>query len=281
MPVNLEKSELFNRSSETSDLDIVGDGLTFFSHFSIFKAEPTMLNGLYSSATALDGLSRQQEAIASNLAHLNTPGHRRMVFSFVERLDAETETTARPGMKVERQAADFSEGPMQDTGRPLDLALHGDAFFVYEGTEGEMFSRSGVVFRDPETNQLRNGDGFPLLDSYRKPITYEGALSDLVIGADGTLSQAGPTAFQTLGKLAIVQFNDNQLLQSENQTYFRLGTATESPAENFTLRQGAREMSNASPVTEMISLMVGSRHFEMSQRAIRMISESLQQQVRS
>ena len=237
-----------------------------------------MLNGLYSSATALDVLSQQQEAIASNLAHLNTPGHRRMVFSLVEQTAAGDPNEAVPGVKIQKQSADFTPGRMEPTGRQLDLALNGDGFFVYQGAEGPMYSRSGVVFRDAESNELRNSNGFPLVGDGGTPVTYDGAISDLVIGSDGTISQAGQN--QSLGKISIVSFDDNQLLESESQTYFRAGQATIGPAENVSVLQGSRELSNASSMNELISLIVGSRQFEASQRAIRMISDAMQESIR-
>ena len=46
-----------------------------------------MLNGLYNGASALDMLARQQETIAANIAHLNTPGYRRAVLSFAQTSD--------------------------------------------------------------------------------------------------------------------------------------------------------------------------------------------------
>lgn len=236
-----------------------------------------MLEGLYSGATALHALNKQQEAIASNLAHLNTPGHRRMIFSFVERMQQTEEQNAQPGTRVKEQAADFTQGRHQTTGRKLDLAISGDAFFTYQGSEGLMYSRSGVVFRNPETNELVNGDGFPILDDGDSPVTYDGPLSELAVAADGTYSRAG----QRLGKLGIVQFDNNRALESENQTYFQVGGAQVSPAENVMVHQGTRELSNAHPVTEMISLMVGSRQFEASQRAIRMMSEAIQTNTQS
>ena len=230
-----------------------------------------MLNGLYSGASALDMLARQQETIASNLAHLNTPGHRRSVFSF-----AQTSDTAISGESAAKSAFDFQDGRLEPTGRELDLAMTGDGFFVYQGEEGKLYSRSGVLFRNSETNELVNGDGIPILGE-DGPIAVTGAISEIVIGSDGTIS-AGQ---QQIGKLAIVQFDNNRLLESDGQTYFREGTAQETPAEGIQVQQGVRELSNASAVTEMISLIVGSRHFEAAQRAIRMISDTLQESAQS
>ncbi len=237
-----------------------------------------MLNGLYSSATNLDALSRQQEAIASNLAHLNTPGHRKMFMTFVERSGTEggVEGT-RPGMLVEKQSADFtSEGLLQPTGRNLDLALRGDGFFTYQGAEEKIYSRDGIVHVNIETNELVNRDGLPLLGE-GGPIAVEGFADDIIVTPDGFLMMED----QEIGKLDITKFDDNQLLESESQVYFRKGKAEASPSDNFRVQQGVRELSNANAVTELVSMIVGSRHFEASQRAIRMISDAIQENTRA
>jgi flagellar basal-body rod protein FlgF len=230
-----------------------------------------MLTGLYSGATALDSLSAQQEAIASNLAHLNTPGHKRMMLSFSETMQ---------GFDVEnqrsQQLADFSQGRMQQTDRSLDFSVDGEGFFVFQGAQGEVYSRSGVVFLDADTNQLVDGNGLPILGE-NGPIEVTGNAESISVGSDGTLSLDA----QTIGKLRLVQFDDVNLLESESQTHFRLGQATEVPPDNSKVQQGFRELSNAHPVTEMIALIVGSRNFEAAQRAIRMISDTMQETIRA
>ncbi|HMP80343.1 MAG TPA: flagellar hook basal-body protein [Pirellulaceae bacterium] len=236
-----------------------------------------MINGLYSSASALDVLAQQQEAIASNLAHLNTPGHRRMIFAFKQATSGGESTRVQPGTRVDIKTADFSPGKMQQTGRNLDIALRGDGFFVYQGAGGPIYSRNGVLILDPQTKQLVNGDGFPLLDDSNSPLALDSELTDLAVAFDGTLTNNG----QQIGKIAVVTFDNVRLLESENQTYFRAGQATPSPATEFSIVQGFRELSNASPITELIALIAGSRSFEASQRAIRMIADSLQEQTRS
>jgi flagellar basal-body rod protein FlgF len=236
-----------------------------------------MLNGLYGSAVALDGLSKLQEATATNLAHLNTPGHRRLVTGFSEMIDPEDRSQSRPGSQVDRQRADFSAGRLEHTGRKLDLAIQGDAFFMYQGANGVMYSRNGVIFRDAETNELTNGDGIRLLGDNRQPIVYTGDLNSLTVHSDGSIGSQG----QNVGRIGIVQFDDKQLLESENQTYFRAGQAIANPATDFKVVQGARELSNANPVTELISLIVCSRHFEASQKVLRTLSDTIQENTRS
>ncbi len=240
-----------------------------------------MINGLYSSATALDAFSRQQELISSNLAHLNTPGHRRVLFSFEEKkqVDAEDNVQKLPGMAVDQTGIDFSQGRMEHTGRSLDVAIQGDGFFKYQGNDGESFySRSGALFRTKE-GQLQNSDGMPILNG-DSPIVIPPEVAEREITFDASgLIFAGR---EEIGKLSIVQFDNNQLLESDSSTYFQIGTAQEKSVDDPPMIvQGMRELSNAHPVSELINLIIGSRHFEASQRAIRTISDTIQENVRS
>jgi len=237
-----------------------------------------MISGLYGSAANLEALSRQQEATASNLAHLNTPGHRRVTTGFSEWLEAEQHNgEPYPNNSLVTGVDHTNRGRLEQTERSLDWALEGDVFFAFQGAEDIMYSRNGVIFRNSDTNQLVNSDGFALLDSDGQPLIYEGALDSLTVTRDGSLFAGA----QRLGKVGIYSFDDNRLLDSRNQIYFLAGNATPTLAENYQLHQGFRELSNANPTTELISLIVGSRHFEATQRAIRTISDAIQENIRS
>ncbi|HMO13179.1 MAG TPA: flagellar hook basal-body protein [Pirellulaceae bacterium] len=237
-----------------------------------------MIRALYESAIALDALGYQQEVISANLAHVNTPGHRRLLFTFAELGDdagISLEDKEKPSK--EKLAVDFSLGRMETTGRPLDLAIQGDAFFVYGGSEGPMYSRNGVVFLDPATKHLVNNDGFPLLDEKNEPVTFNGQVRDLMVSSDGILTSKG----QRVGKIAVVAFDDKQKLDSENQIYFRSGDAQTVEPTQFAVLQGIRELSNVSPIVELIALMNGARSYEVTQRVLRTISDALQEHIKS
>lgn len=237
-----------------------------------------MINGIYSGATALNNYSQQQELTASNLAHLNTPGYRRKFYTFQENINQLNEQApAPPGSMIAIETTDFEAGVRNMTGRKLDVAISGDAFFTFQGQEGELYSRNGVLFREPG-GKLVNGDGLPILDN-GKPIEIPEEVSDydLVINSAGELSANG----EQFGQLSMVKFDDNLLLESDSQIYFNAGRATASPATDATVVQGSREISNAHPVQELISLIISSRGFESAQRAIRTISDSIQESIRA
>ena len=247
-----------------------------FLSFHFLKIE-LMISGLYSGAAVLNSIANQQEATAANLAHLNTAGHRRAIFSFAEPPRNEELEFDLPTERREQTVADFSPGRKDFTGRTLDLAIQGDGFFQYQTPDGLAFSRNGVLHRDIINNHLVNSEGYPLIGSNDLPVVYDGPLNELQISDEGVIFNAG----REVGRLAIVQFDDNQKLESENQTWFRQGQAQIVPTADATIMQGARELSNASPVTELISLIVGSRHFEATQRAMRTIADSMQESIRA
>lgn len=236
-----------------------------------------MLTGIYSGASALDNYSQQQEVISSNLAHLNTPGYRRQLLAFEEKLAPGSNSEARPGTNIRRLVTDFESGIKKTTGRNLDLAIAGDGFFTYEGESEEVFSKNGIVFRSTN-GELVNSDGLALLDE-GEPIVIPESVSnyDLVVTGDGQISANG----ETFGKVSLTRFDDPQLLDNDSQVYFKLGRATASPAEDSTVIQGTRELANSQPVTELVSLIVGSRSFESAQRAIRTISDAMQENIRA
>lgn len=251
-----------------------------------------MFNGIYSGATALENYSRQQEVVSSNLAHLNTPGYRRQFLTFEEHVgEVDGVLGSYPGSGIRSVSTDFEAGPKKSTERTLDVSIAGDGFFVYQGAEAELYSRNGVLFRNPQ-GQLVNGDGLPLLGQGNEPIVIPPDVSDSNINIDpsGTISAGGTIAEggTVIGQLNVVQFDDNQLLNTgggeldfNSQIYFKLGNATLAPAEDVSVLQGFRELSNAHPVTELISLIVGSRGVESAQRAIRAISDSVKENINS
>lgn len=185
-----------------------------------------------------------------------------------------TTVAKAPAHSVE---TDFVSGAKNSTGRKLDLAIGGDGFFVFKNDTGEVYSKNGVLFRSPD-GELVNGDGMPILDD-GQPITIPPDVSDrqIAVSPDGQISAGG----NVLGKISLVQFDDPHLLDATSQIYFGKGQATAAPAEDSTVLQGMREMGNSNPVSELIGLIVGSRGFEQAQRAIRTLSESLQQNIRS
>ena len=230
-----------------------------------------MLRGLYSGATAMNALTKQQELISSNLANINSNGFRRAVLSFEELREGTTDKQI--GVRANKPSIDFSTGTPQQTGNPLDASISGDGFFSVQTPDGTRYTRAGSFHRDPNSGQLVNVEGFPV-DGDGGPINIDPSISDREISMDttGIFSARG----LSLGKLAVTKFADNSQLIPHGQVYFEAPAGAASEVSPGEIISGSLEMSNSQPVTELINLIITSRMFEAAERSMRTISETIQ-----
>ena len=238
-----------------------------------------MQNGLYSGAAALNVLAKQQELISSNLMHLNSSGHRRMVGAVNQRYESERNFDALIdlGPEIQRTQMDFQPGRLAQTGRPLDVAIAGDGFFAFDANGEQYLTRNGRLFRNPETNQLINDQGFPIQGD-AGAITIDPSISDrdISIGADGTVMSQG----NVLGKIKTIAYTDNQSLIPVDVTGFRPSVNSVESEEVVTVTQFQHELSNVQPISELVALIVNNRQHEAVQKASRTISEALREYIR-
>lgn len=214
--------------------------------------------------------SLRHEVTANNLANANTPGFRRTLLAISAR-----EPNGSPNNRGGKPASthvDFTQGPLNRTGRTLDVALNGDGFFVVETENGPRYTRNGSFHLD-STNQLVTSLGDPVLGGGPIAIPGEVALSSITIGPDGTIRGDGTE----IGKLDVVNFQDVASLKQVGANLFDAGQAVPEEPANTVVVQGSLESSNTSVVHEMIRMIIGMRHFEAAQQSLKSISDVLQQ----
>ena len=163
---------------------------------------------------------------------------------------------------------------MQQTGNPLDVALSGDGFFVLQGPRGPLYSRNGAFELGPG-NQLRTRSGLPVLAGGGAVTIPENA-SNIQIGHDGTISVDG----NAIAKLDVVTFDRTDSLQRAGDTAFQGGNPQPAGQGKVTVEQGFREGSNVNVVNEMVSMMLGMRHYEAAEKTLKSISDAIAQQTR-
>src|SRR5579883_3427142 len=151
------------------------------------------------AASGLRSRIQSLDLLANNLANTGTAGFKRDteyygVFSSEEASDGE----AVP--MVQKQWTDFSQGTLQVTGNPMDIALYGSGFFVVKGPNGPLYTRNGNL-ESQANGTLITSDGYPLVDSEGKPIKLA-PNSAFTIATDGTITQDNAT----VAKIQVVQF---------------------------------------------------------------------------
>jgi flagellar basal-body rod protein FlgF len=216
----------------------------------------------------------RQDQLANDLANASTPGYkadRTAQASFGDLLleNSASGQTIGPlglGVHIAETKTDLSQGPIKQTGEPLDVALGGPGFLAVQTAQGKSYTRDGQLTLDAK-GQLTLANGPLVLDAQGKPISVAGHASDLTIAPDGTITGGG----KTLGKLAIVSLA-NPVKFGDN-----LYSATAGPAPaGTTVQQGALEGSNSDPARVMVDMIVALRQYESSQRVIHSIDETLQ-----
>lgn len=239
-----------------------------------------MLDGLYSGAAAMQMLTHQQEVVSANLMNLNTVGHKKL-YNGVTQIFPDPDAISRIdrfGPQVNQTKVDFTQGPTDPTGRPLDVAVHGDGFLVVDTPNGERFTRDGRLYRDPESGNLVNVAGDPVQGD-GGPISIPESVGDsaIVIDQQGNIS-AGTEQF---GQLRVVGFEDPTTLVNQGNSLFSESDDSVQTEADYRIRQGELEKSNVNAVSELMVLIVSSRQYEAVQKATTGISESLREHIRT
>jgi flagellar basal body rod protein FlgG len=240
-----------------------------------------MLTGLYSAGTAMESASRQHEVIAQNLAHAQMPGYRRMMIrnaSFESGFDEELRVAVQRqalGTDSQEIVFDFSQGNLEQTEHPLDVALQGDGFFVVAGPHGPLYTRNGVFRLDADGNLVTADHRAVQGSSGDITIPQDAPFASIQIGKDGTVFANGVQA----GQLKIVRFESPHQLTPAGVTLFAAPLGVNPLAADATVLQGMRERSNVSPIQEMVDLIGAQRRHEAAQRSMSLINESLEKHI--
>ena len=202
-------------------------------------------------------LSRQMDVIATNLANITTSGYKAEQMIFTEQLEQTAEGEIISLVHDVGFVRDLSEGPMTETDNPLDMAIHGEGFFVIQTPDGNRYTRHGVYLLNPDGN-IVNTEGHLLLDSGGGAITISIDTSSISIARDGTISADA----QEIGQIQIVRFADEQALSKIGSGLFDAETQTPEPATDAQVIQGMVETSNVKGVTEMTQMINTVRSYQ-------------------
>jgi len=167
---------------------------------------------------------------------------------------------------IQKQWTDFSQGTLQPTGNPLDLAITGKGFFAVNGPSGTLYTRNGS-FKVTADGTLTTQEGYAVSGG-GAPIQVPEKTA-ITVGTDGTLTQSG----NSIGKLELVNFADPTSLGKMGNSYFVAGAQKPIPADDAEITQGAVEGSNVTSAESAVRLVGVMRQFEMLSKAISLTSD--------
>jgi len=220
-----------------------------------------MSNSIYATISRQDGLLKELQVVANNIANANTTGYKTDRAVFAEYLvSTGTDTPSLSMGALAGHDFDLTQGTVKFTGGKFDVAIQGEGFFALQTPAGERLTRAGS-FQVSADGELITPDGASVLDAGNTPIQIPPEAVNISIAGDGTITVDG----ELLGQLGV--FRANGQLQRDNDTRFTAAGGIE-PVENASVLQGALEASNVSPVLEMARMIEVQRAYEAGQNVL-------------
>jgi len=220
---------------------------------------------IYLAMSGAKASMQRQDVLANNLANASTPGFRAELQAFRAVPVLGSGASTRVYALESTVGYDAKGGPVQTTGRNLDVAAKGNAWLAVQSLDGsEAYTRAGALQVSTEGVLVTPG-GLPVLGD-GGPITLP-ANATVEIAGDGTItSTVGNAKPQQAGKLKLVV--PEAPLTRGTDGLFR-GADGDLPAEpSARVQGGALEGSNVSPVETMVAMISAARQFEQQMKML-------------
>lgn len=254
-----------------------------------------MLPALWVSKTGLAAQDTNLTTISNNLANVSTTGFKKDRAEFQDLLyqikrqpgAQSTQDSQLPsglqvgtGVRIVGTQKNFTEGSLQTTDQPLDMAINGHGFFQITQADGTIaYTRDGTFHLNSD-GQIVTSSGTPLQPAIIVPAQAQ----SFTVGTDGTVSitTSGNAASQVIGNIQTADFVNPAGLQAIGGNLF-LETAS-SGAPNVgtpglngfgTVLQNTLENSNVSTVEELVNMITTQRAYEMNSKVISTANQML------
>jgi flagellar basal-body rod protein FlgG len=235
-----------------------------------------MFEGLYAAASGMSAQQQQFDAISNDMANVDTPGYQSTIIGFHDLLYSNGEygsnVATGAGTQAEQMGYDQSQGAIQQTGQPLDVAVNGPGYLEVRRQDGTIgMTRNGALQLN-DKRQLTTQTGMLV----QPPITIPTGVdpSQVSIASNGTVS----VGKQTLGKLSLVDVPAPNGLVADGDSVFSATAASGAirAAKGTSVQQGALEGSNVNMGDEMSKMMDAQQQYAMGSQAIQYQAQMLQ-----
>ncbi len=219
-----------------------------------------------------------QTANANNLANSQTTGFKNDLEQFRSQPVFGAGHPSRVYAMTERPGTDLSAGPMQTTGRDLDVAINGEGYFAVNSPGGkEAYTRAGDLHVSPE-GLLQTGAGLQVLGQ-DGPIAIPPA-EKLTIGSDGTISiipmgANNATATVVVDRIKMVKPAVGELEKlSDGLLHAKEGKPPLEASADVSLAQGVLEGSNVNTINAMVDMIELAKNFELQTKVMKNADEN-------
>jgi flagellar basal-body rod protein FlgF/flagellar basal-body rod protein FlgG len=227
-----------------------------------------MDSGYYAAMTGLIARTQALDTAATNLANAQTAGYRAEREYFRSVLVGPDSENSQLGQAINRYGLlggdrlSMTQGPIQQTGNPFDLAIEGRGFFAIRTSNGIRYTRDGSFHRS-QTGGLVTAANEPVLSSTGLPISLP--QGEIAVGGSGVISVSGGA----VATFAVFDFPDSTQLKAEGANRYVADDGVKAAqSRDATIRQGALESANQDVVQGTLDLITMQRQAEMMQKAL-------------
>lgn len=234
--------------------------------------------GVWLSAAGMKVNEHRQTLLANNMANAQTTGFKQDLAVVTQRRVESRESGAMNfvhpvlddmsgGVNVHPAYTDLGQGPLDATGKDLDVAIRGEGFLAVSDGEVTRYTRNGELALNAAGELvLANEAGrWRVLDEAGSPIRIDDALGDPTVSSNGTIRQAG----QEVGKLGLTKAENPRMLRKVGENLFESSAEEMVPAAGKFVT-GSLEGSNFDVMRGLASMIEASRAYQMNATMIQM-----------
>jgi flagellar basal-body rod protein FlgG len=238
-----------------------------------------MLQGLYAAASGMEAQQNQFNAIANDMANLDTTGYQSTQVGFQDLLysgggnsSGSSSISTGAGSSSAIVGRSDAQGAVQTTGRSLDVAINGPGYLQVRRDDGSVgLTRNGALQVNAQ-GEVTDSTGNPLVPQLKIP--KDTNADSIKIEPNGQVIAGS----KTIGKIGLVNVPAPNQLQPDGDSMFSVtsGSGATRPAAGSTLQQGGLEGSNVDAAQDMTEMISAQRSYQMASQAIQYQDQMLQ-----
>lgn len=257
-----------------------------------------MNNSMISAMVSMNGIQRKLDIIADNIANVDTVGYKQKNTSFEDTLTSVMQQpkdfkqpgrfsalgyTTGYGVRTGDVFRDMTQGPLEQTNQPTDLAIEGSGMFAVEAGGRIAYTREGAFHfvpdpSDPNSMVLVNNQGYFVLDENNEHIKAP-KNGKVAIDADGKVLVDRKGVISEAATLKVLKpLRENALQQMDGNLFVVPASMTEAQVfevppggglpKDTSIRSGYLEQSNADYMGQITDMMQMQRAYQLAARAI-------------
>ena len=230
----------------------------------------------------------RQALLANNMANAQTTGFKHDLAVVMERRVESKENAgglpfAHPvldglpgGVNVRPAYHSEEQGPIEWTGKPLDVAIQGEGFFAVSDGEATRYTRNGEFAANAqgELVMVNEAGRWRVLDEGGVPIQLDEGGGEVSVSDGGTIRQ-GDTV---VGNIGLVASEDRRALRKVGENLFEATTEEMGPASGRMIG-GSREGSTFEVMQGLATMIEASRAYQMNATLLQLQDQLTQQAV--